>query len=253
MSKPYPDDAVPSLYDEHASWFHLLTAPADYREETEWVLTQMRARLDRDPRSILELGSGGGNLASHFPESIEIVLTDLSAKMLELSRTINPDREHLVGDMRTFQLGRTVECVLVHDAIVYMLTEADLRQTIANARGHLEVGGVLILQPDEVAETFEAVTGHGGHDDGDRGLRYLEWSWDPDPADTTYEVAYACILREGNQTRTVQDRHRCGLFPRDTWLRLMNEEGFATEVVVDPWKRDVFIGVATEPSPTPAD
>ena len=26
----------------------------------------------------------------------------------------------------------------------------------------------------------------GGHDRGRRALRYLEWSWDPDPEDTTY-------------------------------------------------------------------
>jgi len=35
--------------------------------------------------------------------------------MLELSRTINPELEHLVGDMRTIRLGRTFDAVLIHD------------------------------------------------------------------------------------------------------------------------------------------
>ena len=27
-------------------------------------------------------------------------------------------------------------------------------------------------------------------------MRYLAWSWDPDPQDTTYTVDYAYLLRE---------------------------------------------------------
>jgi len=44
--------------------------------------------------------------------------------MLELSRTINPEAEHILGDMRTLRLGRTFDAVLIHDAICYMTTEA---------------------------------------------------------------------------------------------------------------------------------
>ena len=40
--------------------------------------------------------------------------------MLELSRTLNPDCEHLEGDMRTLRLGRTFDAVLIHDAVMYM-------------------------------------------------------------------------------------------------------------------------------------
>jgi hypothetical protein len=42
-------------------------------------------------------------------------------------------------------------------------------------------------------------TDEGGQDGRDgRGLRYLEWTWDPDSTDDTYIVDYAFLLREAS-------------------------------------------------------
>ena len=70
------------------------------------------------PGTLLELGSGGGNNASHLKARFNCTLTDISPDMLALSRTLNPECEHLEGDMRTLRLGRTFDVVFIHDAIV---------------------------------------------------------------------------------------------------------------------------------------
>ena len=49
--------------------------------------------------------------------------------------------------------GETFDAVLVHDAIDYMATEADLL-----ARAHLRPGGGLIAAPDLYTKTFEPPT-----------------------------------------------------------------------------------------------
>ena len=72
--------------------------------------------------TLLELGSGGGNNASHLKHRFECTLTDLSPEMLALSRTLNPECEHIEGDMRTLRLERTFDAVFVHDAIAYITT-----------------------------------------------------------------------------------------------------------------------------------
>ena len=162
-----------------------------------------------------------------------MTLTDLSAEMLELSRTINPELEHIQGDMRTLRLGREFDAVFVHDAVVYMTTEADLRAAIETAYIHCRPGGVALFAPDHVRENFAPATDHGGHDGTDgRGLRYLEWTWDPDPSDDHYTVDYAYLLREAaGSVRVEQDRHIEGLFSRATWLRLLDEAGFEAKAV----------------------
>ena len=218
---------LPRLYDELATWFHLLTAPEEYDEEAEIYRQIFVETADAPPRTLLELGSGGGNNASHYKRHFASTLVDLSPEMLDLSRSINPECEHVLGDMRTVRLGRTFDAVFVHDAVMYLTTESDLRQAMTTAFVHCRPGGVAIFAPDAMRETFVPQTDHGGHDGEGRALRYLEWTWDPDPADTTYLVDYAYVLREtGQPIQCVHDRHVYGLFGQDDWLRLLGEVGF---------------------------
>lgn len=243
---------LPKLYTSLAPWFHLLTAPADYGYEAAWFRELLVEACDRPPRTMLELGSGGGNSASHLKTHFEMTLVDLSPEMLALSRTINPECEHIAGDMRTVRLGREFDAVFVHDAVMYMTTEDDLRAAIDTAFAHTRPGGVALFVPDCVGETFEPGTKHGGHDGADgRSLRYLEWTYDPDPSDSSYIVEFAILPREADGTvRIEHDRHEFGVFSRLDWLRLLGEAGFQTKSVVsdDPeLAGEVF--VATRPTP----
>ena len=215
------------LYSELAGWFHLLTAPEDYEDEAAEIVRLAEASGDGQLRTLLELGSGGGNNASHLKLRFECTLTDVSEQMLELSRGLNPECEHVAGDMRTLRLGRTFDVVLAHDAIVYMTTEADLRAALGTAFVHTRPGGVAVFLPDCTRETLRETTRHGGHDGDGRALRYLEWTRDVDPGDTTYEVDYVVALREGDAPlRVVQDSHVEGVFSRDDWLAWLRETGF---------------------------
>jgi trans-aconitate methyltransferase len=217
------------LYHELAGWFHLLTAPADYAEEAAAITLLIEAELP-GARTLLELGCGGGNNASHLKRRFECTLTDVSAAMLDVSRGLNPECEHVEGDMRTLRLRRTFDAVLVHDAIVYMTTEDDLRAAFATACEHLGPGGVAVFLPDCVRETFAEQTRHGGHDGEGRALRYLEWTYKPDPADRTYEVDFAFALREDGTTRVVHEYFVEGLFGEAEWLAWLRETGFEPRV-----------------------
>jgi len=144
--------------------------------------------------------------------------------------------------MRAVRLGRTFDAVFIHDAIMYMTTEEDLRLALETASIHCKRGGAVLIMPDVTRETFVSLTTHGGHDGETRGIRYIEWTFDADPSDTTYTVDFAYLLREDNQpVRAIHDTHVFGIFPRDTWLRLFREAGFEPQVAPDPWGREVFI------------
>jgi SAM-dependent methyltransferase len=223
----------PKLYHKLASWWPLLSAPEDYAEEAE---TYRRAILDacqRPPATLLELGSGGGNNASHLKGHFKMTLTDLSPDMLEVSKALNPELEHVQGDMRTVRLGREFDAVFVHDAVTYLTTEQDVRQAMETVYIHCRPGGAALFCPDFIRENFRPETDHGGHDgEGGKGLRYLDWMWDPDPSDTTYEVLMVYAMREADGRTSIEsDRHVEGLFYRDDWLRWMSEAGFTPKVV----------------------
>lgn len=232
------------LYDELAEWWPVFSDPKEYRREAAHIVRVLRRATKPGPRSVLELGSGGGNSAFHLKARFGMTLVDLSPHMLEVSRKLNPDCEHIRGDIRTLRLGRTFDAVLVHDAICHMTTEADLRAVMETAYEHCRPGGVALFVPDFVRETFVGGTDQGGSDSPRRKLRFLQWVFDPDSSDTTYVVDFAILLRDGvGVARMVHERHVLGLFPRAHWLRLMRDVGFRATVVRDDEFRELFLGL----------
>jgi SAM-dependent methyltransferase len=235
------ENRSPRLYASLASWFHLLTAPEDYAEEAAFA-HQTLVSTSKDPiQSVLELGSGGGNNAFHLKRSFQMTLVDLSPEMITLSETINADCSHVVGDMRSVRLERQFDGVFVHDAIMYMTTPDELKDVVKTAWVHCKAGGVALIMPDFVKETFVSGVHHGGHDGDSRGLRYIQWTFDPIESDSTYTVDFAYLLREGKSPVHVEhDCHVFGLFSRALWLEILTEVGFEAEVLTDPYGREVF-------------
>lgn len=236
------------LYSDLAVWWPLISPPHEYVEEAEFVAAVL-ASSHRPVRTVLELGSGGGHNATHLKKQLTMTLVDLSADMLAVSRTLNPDVEHIQGDMRTLRLGRTFDAVFVHDAIEYMTTEDQLRSAMATAFVHCAPGGLVIFMPDHTTDIFAPSSGHGGEDGADgRAARYLEWTTDPDPADTWVETVYVFVLRDSDGTvDVVHEIHRTGLYPRATWLTLLRDTGFDATIVSTRADgatpvRDVFVG-----------
>jgi SAM-dependent methyltransferase len=222
--------ALPRLYDDLAAWWPLLSSPDDYATEAEFYW-QCITEASRIPvRTMLELGSGGGNNASHLKAHCELTLVDLSPAMLRVSRSLNPECEHVHGDTREVRLGRVFDAVFIHDAIAYMLSEDDLARAIETAWVHLKPDGVALFCPDHVTETFKPGTSHGGSDRMLRSLRYLEWVHAPAQGETLVTTDFAYILQDKDGIRVEYDRHVTGLFPRATWLRLLQARGFTVTI-----------------------
>jgi len=121
---------LPKLYGELASWFHLLSSPPDYAEEAEFARKLLVEASSAPPRTLLELGSGGGNNASHLKAHFQTTLVDLSEGMLDLSRTLNPECEHLAGDMRDLRLGRLFDAAILNSITSFKGPHATSRRTI---------------------------------------------------------------------------------------------------------------------------
>ncbi len=218
------------LYNDLAYLWPLMSPPEEYAEEAAYWRENLREALGPGRHSILELGVGGGHNLSHLTSDVEATAVDLSEKMLDLSRQLNPDVEHLLGDMRHIRLGRTFKAVLIHDAISHMLSEADLLAAFNTAAAHLEPGGIFMTSPDYFLETFhEPHVEHGTRSNGHLQLTYFEYGYDSDPNDTTIETVFTHMIREKGRLHIEHDRFITGLFPKATWIRLIKEAGFSFE------------------------
>ena len=238
------------LYRDLADWYPLLTPVSDYIEEAAFYRRLFETHCQHPPRTLLDLGSGGGHNVAHLKAAFTCILVDQEPAMLGISSRINPECEHVQGDMRSIRLGRVFDCVLVHDAVSYMTSRSDLASALVTAFTHTAPGGVALFQPDFVTETFEPGTEAGGSDGNGRRLRYLEWRWIPDGTSDRYVADMAYLMRDENGTvEVVHDRHVMGLFPRSLWLELIGTAGF--EPLAVPFEHssycdtghDVFLGL----------
>lgn len=231
-------DQQPKLYHQLAEWFTTLTRPEDYAEEAALYHQILSAESDSEITTLLELGAGAGNNASHLKQHYQMTLTDLSATMLAQSQKQNPECEHHVGDMRTIRLNRYFDAVFIHDAIDYMTTLEDLTSALETAAVHCKPGGIVLVVPDHVRETFRESTSHGGHDEP-KSLRYLEWTWQPEGNKAIYFADFSYLLREGLEIQAIYERHVCGLFSQDEWLAAFQTVGLQAQITQSSIEGDV--------------
>lgn len=225
------------LYQQLAHWYHLLIPPQAAQNEGlayNKLLCDAVAGRPR-PWSLLELGCGGGLVAMFLKQSFVVTLTDISPTMLDVSRQLNPDIEHLPGDMRTLRLGRVFDVVYAQDALCYLSSAEEVRQTIATVAAHTHRQSVVLLCPDAMAESFSeyrTCTGAVGPD-ARRG-RLDEWNHrlpgyrsGPDyVCDFVYELTQA-----DGTVSTFQERHHLKAYSRELWIGLLREAGFHTELI----------------------
>jgi len=100
------------LYTELANiYYEMYQSLFDYEKEFEFYGNYLKKY---NCRSILELGCGNGNLASHFLKSnYEYVGLDISYEMLEIARKNNPDVSFIQGDMRDLQINIKFDSIII--------------------------------------------------------------------------------------------------------------------------------------------
>ncbi len=213
------------LYTDLAPWWAALANRDSHPAEAAHLQALADQALGCRVESLLEIGCGGGGIAAHFDDDREVVLCDLSAEMLEVCRGHNPGRTCVQGDMRTLRLDRTFDAVLLHDAVMYLTSEADLQATMHTAAAHLNPGGVFLVVPDVLKEGFTERAVSGGTV-GYPGLQLLEWHWDPDPSDETYQLDINILLRtEAGTMEAIHETHTLGLFSAETFVRCLMNAG----------------------------
>ena len=179
---------APRMYAQLADWWPLMSDPSDYEEEAGIFRATLEELAAEPIRSLLELGSGGGHNASHLKQHYEMTLVEPSMGMREVSRALNPECEHVLGDMRDVRLERDFDAVFVHDAISYLTTEADLRaafELVADQRP----GAVLIEALDDdggfdLVAAIRSLDGPYGNDVPVIMVGPSEARWRPDAIET---------------------------------------------------------------------
>lgn len=151
------------LYDDLAWLWPMWGRPEAYAGYCAHVGRLLQAHARIPVRTLLDVGCGGGKNVFNLKRACEVTGLDLSPRMLEHARELNPECEFVQGDMRVFRLERTFDAVLMDDSISYMASVADLRSAFAAAWRHLRPGGIRLSDSYTVITLFKVPHVFGAH------------------------------------------------------------------------------------------
>jgi SAM-dependent methyltransferase len=215
------------LYGDLAWTWPFISPVEDYIEETEIFCEAIREHAKIGVKSLLHLGCGGGHNDFTFKKYFKLTGVDISEKMLALAKDLNPEAVYRHGDMRTIRFEESFDAVAVLDSIAYMISESDLDSVFNTAYRHLKPGGVFLTLVEQVAGAFKQ--NHTVCSKNSRNgleITFIENYYDPDPVDTSYEATFIYLIRRAGMLEIQTDRHLCGIFKLDTWLKLLRDTGF---------------------------
>ena len=97
--------------------------------------------------SVLEIGSGTGNLAKRFDENKQNYLgLDYSESMIQIAKERNQNCSFIQGDMRDFTLKNPVDAILITGrSTSYLITNSDINKTFDSLYKNTNDNGIIIF------------------------------------------------------------------------------------------------------------
>jgi SAM-dependent methyltransferase len=116
----------------------------NYDEEYEFYNSLIQ---EKNCKSILEIGSGTGNLAKRFQENNQDYKgLDYSQSMIAIAQERNKNSLFIHGDMRNFELEKPVDAVIITGrSTSYLINNEDILDTFESVYKNLNQNGVLIF------------------------------------------------------------------------------------------------------------
>lgn len=216
----------------------------DYRAEAEVVAGEIHGRFP-EAASVLDVACGTGGHFGPFRDLIGSVEgVDLSEPMLAIARAEHPDVPLHLGDMRSFDLGRTFDAVTcLFASIGYVASEAELHQAVRCFAGHVVPGGVVAVEPWWFPETYidRWVSSDVVEHEGTTIARVAHTVREGDAS--VMEVHYLLASADSG-VRHVCEVHRAMLFTAAQYEAAFREAGLEPEYVPGVQSgRGLFVGV----------
>jgi len=166
------------------------------------------------------VGCGAGGHDFHFKEHFSVTGADISEGMLALAKKRNPEVTYVKGDMRSIDLNRKFDVVVIPDSIMYMNTLEDLKKTTKNAARHLKSGGILLV----VAHMKEDFRENNFVYSGEKENTHITvFENNHIVSDSTYKAVIIYLIRKEGELSIHYEVHTLGLFPYDRWMAIFEE------------------------------
>jgi SAM-dependent methyltransferase len=157
----------------------------DYDEEYAFYNSFIK---ENNCKSILEIGSGTGNLAKRFKENNQDYTgLDYSESMIAIARERNKNCTFIQGDMRDFNLEKRVDAIIITGrSTSYLTTNEDMDETFASLFNNITDEGIIAFDFIDANRFIPFINENQKiiHQAQHEGITYIREShWDTTTAD----------------------------------------------------------------------
>ena len=234
------------MYEDLAWTWPIISPPEEYEEEAEQFIKAILDHSKIEVKTVLDMGCGGGHVDVHLKRDFAVTGADLSEGMLANARRLNPEVRYVNDDMRDLRLSETFDAVIIADAIMYMKSQDELKAAFETAFEHLKPGGAFCTYVEESPDRFDNGSTYISVREKDNArITLIEHQIGENVEDGVFESIFVYVINTDGQITVEIDRHEFGIFPLETWRRLLEEAGFEVhETVYDADDGyPMFIGV----------
>jgi SAM-dependent methyltransferase len=215
------------MFSESAAWYDRFYGTKDYAREAQLISALIRRHQPR-ARTLLDVACGTGRHLEHLRREFDCQGLDLDAGLLKVAAERLPGTRLTTADMTDFALGRRFDAVTcLFSSIGYLATVERLRTAVATMAGHLEPGGVLVVEPWILPEAW--IEGRAPDvevvEDGERRLvRVIATS----RQDTTSVLRIHYAVAAAGEIQTADERHQLRLFTHEEYVAALVDAGLDT-------------------------
>lgn len=220
------------MFRHTSRYYDRIYAFKDYEREAIQVHLIIQAWKRSSGNRLLDVACGTGGHSAPLSRFYEVEGLDLDPGMLEVARAKRPDLPFQQGDMVDFHLGRRFDAVIcLFSSIAYVQTKERLQQAVANMAGHLEPGGVLLVEP-----WIEPQQWRPGHLDAllvdEPELKIARLSLSDESRGPPSRLTFHYLIATPGGIEHLTEEHQLGLFSRRQYLEAFGQAGL--EVHFDP-------------------
>jgi SAM-dependent methyltransferase len=215
------------MYGRSVQFYDALYGFKDYVEATD-RLTQLIRAEHPEARTVLDVACGTGKHVEHLRRDYACEGVDINPDILSIARGRCPDVPFHEGDMAGFHLGRRFDVVMVlFSSIAYVKTAERFDRAIDCLCEHLDLGGLLVIEPFFDREHFW--TGRVTANFVDQPELKIAWMYVPRHEGDVGVLDIHYLVGTNDGVSEFVERHELGLFGREQYEAAFRRNGIALQ------------------------
>jgi len=217
-----------------APFYDWIMAHVDYDGWGRY-LQKVWTKYGREPKTILELGAGTCPFARRdiYPETSKVIYSDLSPYMLAQAHDVTTAQNRVAANALALPFKNTFDlCIMVYDAINYLMTDDDVNTCFEEVTRILEPGALFIFD----ITTAENSKRHFDHavDYGEMvGCTYFrESGFDPEASIQTNDFIFFVESKNKLYEKT-KESHQQKIYSVEKMRALAELSGLTVEAVLE--------------------